>query len=590
MVRPTEQVRLLGEIHPGNIQGEIGTTLMTRAMNSSCAADTAFMSIHGATALYRTVSSIGSGTNAAFASIPGATPAPSSCIGTPLPGYDHNPFDLGLPPEPDGPLWTIQPGGTGFYTDQGTLTDNLMTRLSGGRVVFVGFSSRYCTDKSDGLAQGGTGCPATQPSSGSACAEDVTPGACVYGSTQCICAPTCAGTSAPCSANTDCCSGTCSSGTCTAPSGGVPGTYTCGGLTRPDAGILGVRMSTDCGTNWTAGPFDPYALGVAGPGRAVDRPEIYADPFDNKLYVATSTFSGTGTDKQVIFSAPTNGVTSASNFAYTRVREEPRDSSLVAVTTVLDEKARLTNTNPPTYGRYVYLASVRCSGPAKIDIETPVGRKSWDISDPSDPSTNCNDISQGQNGMPFYNIHFGPSIVGVSSAPPRFRVAYTGVNASGFEIINVYSVTLRSTQGYDVKPTIVRELVVDKTAQAQYALWPQLIAPDHLAGSDLRTDTPVILRYGAWGGDTVSEEAVAIYSGMIAPTKTLTTWSISAVAQAGDGLCPSTSLCFAGDYRYGAFYQKVSNVLTYFTPWTGQSSTAGVKLIHGQGAMMDVTP
>jgi hypothetical protein len=156
--------------------------------------------------------------------------------------------------------------------------------------------------------------------------------------------------------------------------------------------------------------------------------------------------------------------------------------------------------------------------------------------------------------------------------PPRIWIAYTGAkNAAGggrFTIINVYSMTLQSGAGYSTRPIIVREHRIDLASSGQHALFPQLIAVDGLAGSERRLDSPVVLRWSAVGGDTVTEQAVVLYSGLLGPPRTLATWSLTATFPMTN-CAEDEDDCFNGDYKYGAFHRKAAGTLSYFTPWTG---------------------
>jgi hypothetical protein len=534
---PSETGQAPGAVSPTGVQDEIASAILMPNMNSSCPADRAFVTYHGATLLHQDVSAFGSATAPTLPALP-VPVAPAACIGSPMPGWDHDPSTTSI----DAIAYPIVPGGTPSYT-HAVGTDSVITRLSAGRVVQVGFQSRYCDDPAPPQA---ANCPATIPNT--------------------ICDP-----------STD--TGTCSyqpdiSCTCSAAPPPALSLWRCGSRHRAEAGGFGVRMSTDCGSTWTAGVVDPFARGMPGPARGTDRHEIHYDPFDRKLYLSFSAFRGSGVFDgavQTILKASTEGITDASQLTFQEVRPpDPRDAGPVVMATVVDERARL-NTSPVTHGTRVHLASFRCAGSVPtIEFETTYGRSdSWNIAqgDP-DPSALCTMVPKGTNGMPFDGIHYGPSIVGVSSAPPRFRVAYSGTSASGYEILNVYSVTLRSAQGYDVRPDIVRELVVDASATGGHVIFPQLIAPDHFGGSDLFVDTPVVLRYTTVTGDAVREDVRVLYSGLSSLPRTLGSWSVSATFP-GATPCTTRRGCFAGDYRYGAFYKKSAGVLTFFTPWAG---------------------
>jgi hypothetical protein len=371
--------------------------------------------------------------------------------------------------------------------------------------------------------------------------------------------------------------------------------------------MVGVRMSTNCGGTWTAGPFDAFRLGHPVTNHTIDRPEIHADPFDNRLYVAGNVFDATGFENvtvalQSVYSASTNGVTSASSLVFLPVHPaEPRSTGFNVMTTVLDERARL-NTSPVTYGRYVHLATFGCAGGGRpiLEVDTPYGRRKWDLATDAsgipdaDPSTLCEQVNKGTNGMPFAGGHMGPSIAGVSSVPPRVRVAYGAVNAAGSQIVNVYSVTWRSAGGYAQaqRPVIVREHKLEPGGPGAHLAFPQLISPDHLAGSDLRIDTPMVLRYTEIVGDVVRERARVLYSGVAGPPLTLAQWSVSATFPGIDCDDPARALtgeCFVGDYRYGSFFEKANGNLKFFTPWTGESPS-GNPFPVAHGATVTVTP
>jgi hypothetical protein len=597
-VRPTSLIQNRG-LFSLTGAAEIGSALLQAG--NGCGAPRAFVSYSGGSLFHRPVSSIGTTTNDVVLVSPftAPTPAPASCIGTALPGYDHNPADGS---DIDPPLWPIQAGGRPFYADFAVGADSLTTRLSDGRVVSVGFSNRFCEDPNNGLPQGAN-CPGVAPTAGNACDAVTNPAACLYGATQCSCVPSCWTAPSPCSSNNQCCSGTCSGGACTAPAN-APGTWACGPLTRVEAGILGVRMTAVCGSSWTAGAFDATALGIpvigGGSARVMDRPELFADSFENKLYLSANTFAGPGIftgAQQVVYSASAASITNASNLTWQPVRPaEPRDHAGPEVmSTVLDERARL-NTTPATFGRYVHLATARCVGTRPIlDIQTPFGRKQWDLAegDP-DPATACAFVRQGISGQPFPGIQFGPSIVGVSSTPPRVLVAYTGNSDTTpqYTVINVYSATIRSASGYSLRPDIRLELRVH---QGAHSVWPQLIAPDGFGSSSRLLDMPVVLRWSSVSAPNVTEMAQVLYSGVPGPVQSMVFWSIPETFPNID--CPNAGLaCFVGDYKYGAFYEKVGGSLSYFTPWTGGArdpETGGTVTLPGaraSGGFVDVVP
>ena len=83
----------------------------------------------------------------------------------------------------------------------------------------------------------------------------------------------------------------------------------------------------------------------------------------------------------------------------------------------------------------------------------------------------------------------------------------------------------------------------------------------------------------------MDEHARVVYSGLAdAQTRdiSLATWSVVTACGAGIG-------CFPGDYRYGTFDRKTNGTLTFFTPWTGQSSFGGGG-VFAHGATIDIAP
>jgi hypothetical protein len=568
-VRPVEVLQFPGapkpaQFDPGPIEGEISATVMTPALTPSCAEPVGFISHHGNDIFFRTLSSIGSTTPASLPSpLPFVYPPPANCIGS-FPGNQYKwPFNVAL--------------GRPFYSDQGAFTDNLTTRLDGGRMLFAGFSERYCEDPSTNVPLA-PGCPATLPASGATCDPSVTTGSCVYGATpgtQCSCCGPGGGTGNP------------DDTVCASSNTSAPGAFVCGPLQREEARVIGLRMSSDCGSTWTTGDLDQAVLLPGHQDR--DRPEVYFDPFDKKVYLAERTNLPQPTANS-IFVANTNGVTNAGNFSFSVARNTTADLGFpLVMTTVLDEQALLAN---GTHGRWVHLVSARCSGnQVLLDVETPFGRRSFNLVDGSDGATVCNDLGQGGSRMPFFGLHYGPSIAGTSSSPPRVTVAYTGLNSAGFLIINLVSVALLSTNQYAGPPTITRAKI-DESSTNRDLLWPQLIRPDNLAGSDLLIDTPVILRYASWNSDIVQEKAIAIYSGLQGPKITIAAWSVStAFGQSAAQCATAGSFCFAGDYRYGSFIDKTNGSLNFFTPWSGHSTLSpGTPGIYAQGATIQIVP
>jgi hypothetical protein len=227
-----------------------------------------------------------------------------------------------------------------------------------------------------------------------------------------------------------------------------------------------------------------------------------------------------------------------------------------------------------------------------VEVTTPFGVREFDLTAATDPEQ-CIQVPKGTNGMPFPGIHYGPSITAISSTPPRFLIAYTGVDpTTNFEIINVYMVTLKTAGGYAGPHEIELVARLDDSASGSHLLFPDLIQPDHLAGSDLGVDTPVILRFASVSGDTVGEHAIALYSGLAGPRHDLATWSLAA-AYPSPVVCDDDSTdfeCFIGDYRYGALIEKTGGTSRFFMPWIGGDPAGATPGTSVQGAVFDVSP
>jgi len=549
LVRPIESLQLLGQLDPSAGAAEIATAVLPAG--GACAQPTAFVS-YGNAALLQ-VPGFGSATATNLAAFPAPAPQPTSCIETVLPGVPRI-------PGADTHLWEILSPGIPSYADVVGFTDNAVTRVGDGTVVMVGATARLCVDPAAGVKQG-PDCPASPPQEGATCHPGTTTGACVYDvmpGTQCSCVPT----GAP------------------EPEAGI---FRCGTLLRLEEDAFGVRVSHDCGATWTATAVDPFAMGITGPARDIDRWETYYDPFDSKLYISSTTRVGPGDDtntRLVVLTTPAFGLTNANQLRFRVLKDQVFDGFPMVISTALDQTALL----PSGTGRSVLFATFRCKGPDPVfDVDTPFSTppKELSLATMADPSTQCQEVVKTTGGrMPFSGHHAGPSIVGTASSPPRFYVAYSGISKSGFEIVNVYAITLRSANGYQAPPDVTRVLVVDRSANGQDAIWPQLIRADGAGGADLTLDTPVVLRYALVGGDTVTEQAVALYSGLAGPAQSLTTWSIAATYSKSAAKCAASTQdkdnCFAGDYRYGSFYRKTSNGrLDFFVPWSGQATKAG---------------
>ncbi len=596
LVRPLSSIGLPAGLIDDAVAAEISSAVLTSQLG--CGTAHAFVSHYGNALMDKLVSDIGTTNPASFATFP--TPAaPGSCT------------SLGWLPG-ETPAWPALAGGTPSYDDTLTVADNALVRMSGGRLAQAGLAGRTCVDPSNNIAQG-PNCPGSQPTAGDPCnPSGLDNKACIYGTTQCQCLPTaCKGLEGascfqPFEAK-DCCSESCSVqsgsnvGTCTAPDPMqvLNPTWSCGPLERVETATMSVRIGTSCGSQWTSKSFDPVVLGMTLsdgiPVRDFDRQEMYWDNFDDRLYLNVNSYAGFGgggslVSQNFIYSASAAGINNAVNLAFQpvlpqKVAGDDDASGPRVMTTVLDEKARLTS-NPVTFGRYVHLVTARCFGTRpQVQIYTPFGRRTWDLNE-GDPDV----AAQCRSAVvPYPLLTRGPGIAAVSSVPPRVRIAYTGVDAEGSMVINVYSATILSGNDYADRPLIVREHTVHAPSSGRDTVWPNLIGVDGLAGSDRQLDSPMVLRWLEFGpNDMVSEKFQVLYSGLAGPEATLQSWTLSDLPAMGS------------DYRYGSFFEKSGGELRFFTPWTGVSRTSMGQLICrdgnntpipcASGGFVDVTP
>jgi len=375
---------------------------------------------------------------------------------------------------------------------------------------------------------------------------------------------------------------------------------------------LALRMSSDCGSSWSTGVLDLASFGLNTPQtiesptptllREVDRPEMYVDPFADRLFVSTTATAGGPPLPfvHVTWEGTPKSTSNPATIQWSVLRHDPWDGFPRAMTTVLDDRA-LTSVSPPAFGSRVHFASIRCisspgiqsvpPGTPMLDVQTPFGRKEFNlIAGDSDPSAKCDTVPGGTNGMKFAGVHAGPSVVAIASTPPRFLVAYSGKTTDNFEVTNLFSVTLLSSNGYNrADITKLARLVNSLPTITGHVVFPHLITADNLAGSDLRVDAPAVLRVTTLSGDTVLESAMVIYGGLLGPVRALGTWSLST---AFPGVaCPGPNgECFIGDYRYGSLIEKDGNTLKFFLPWIGGNPTGGAPGVSVHASMLSVSP
>jgi hypothetical protein len=280
---------------------------------------------------------------------------------------------------------------------------------------------------------------------------------------------------------------------------------------RVDATGLSLKMSSDCGVNWSSQYFDMVSLGLptGGGGGTIDRPELYVDPYADRLFVSgsmTPVFgdlrSSVGGESVMVVGAPASAATAdAINFSV--YKQDPFDGGPVVMTTVPDEQARFSD---GTLGSYVYVVRAHCSltNEPRVEVRTPFGWKMVNLSEGRGPDFLCRLAVEPT--VPIVNHAPNITVTGIPSVPPKVRIAYPALN-SGRQIVQVFVVTLRSTGGYSTLQNEAElELTVTPEASAAYAFFPQLIPVDGVAGSDGRRDTPAVLRYVVRTSQQLSEK------------------------------------------------------------------------------------
>jgi hypothetical protein len=167
---------------------------------------------------------------------------------------------------------------------------------------------------------------------------------------------------------------------------------------------------------------------------------------------------------------------------------------------------------------------------------------------------------------------------------------------NGYQMVFGASVTIRRVNGYS-QPILRSDFTIE--SPSAHILWPQFIAPDHFSGSNMLFDTPVVIRWAQAGGNTITEQATVYASGLFGRVFNLASWNVSDAfpGRTCPGVITQPGSCFAGDYRYGAFWEKTAaGALSYYTPWTGFSSASGMGSPTGAsrmrafGGMITVTP
>ena len=599
---PSTLVHQLGEVAPGTTgQAEIASAVLPRTIASCATNPVAFVSYQSSDVL-RAQISLSSGffarTQLPRLPISPTPPSASACLGAPLQGYPGGPRD---------PLYNyrVLPGGTGYYAVS-PYTDNVMSRTSDGRVLELGFAYRSCQDPvptqsascptvmgylPDDADPANPGCDRSVDPHQCACSTITNPALCFYpkpanpnwtGATDVVCG--CLDTT---------------------PMNGMNDTFWTCEDRRVEATGLSLRMSSDCGNAWSSQYLDMVTLGLldgTDGGGTIDRPELYVDPYADRLFVSGSMTpkfgdltAGAGGLSVMAVGEPKTAAT-ADAISFSVYRNDEWDGGPQVMTTVPDEQARFTD---GTLAPFVYVVQAHCgisSGFPLVDIDTPVGWQQVNLRLGRGDDFLCRTAAEPT--VPIVNHVPNITVAGIASVPPKVRIAYPALNAAGQQVVRIFVVTLRSSNGYsELQGQVELEGSLEPGLASSHIVFPQLIPVDGVAGSDGRVDTPMVLRYAVLTGDNVNEQAQMLYSGLRSGGRFLGQSSLTNMFHdsMGNPVCgaidPSSGqpiICGLGDYRYGAFFEKDGTTLRYFTPWTGE--VAGKAGIHAIGAAIDVIP
>lgn len=418
---PTTTLRQLGEMVPtSSNHAEIASAILTPGFASCTAEPMAFVS-HQSSDVLRAKIDLGGWSfynSTALPRLPVSSTAPAACLDAPLQGYPpgvDSAYEYATNPTPaPRPYFTVSP-----------YTDNVMSRLADGRVLELGFGFRSCEDFPVSVGS----CPAAVPS-GSACTSATDTDPCFYANPS----PDVGAEDLVCHC--------------------ISNVWECD-LRRVDATGLSLRMSSDCGNSWSSQYFDMVSLGLlpgTDGGGTIDRPELYVDPYADRVFVSgsmTPVFGDLSTDvgarSVMVVGTPKNPAT-ADAVSFSVYRDDPWDGGPQVITTVPDAQARFPD---GSVGNHVYVVRAHCGNGdllPLVDIETPFGWRQVNLQNGLGTDFLCQTVAE--RAVPIINHVPSITVASIPSVPPQVRVAYPGKNATGKQIVHIFVITLRSSSGY----------------------------------------------------------------------------------------------------------------------------------------------
>lgn len=163
MVVPSSSASNLGPMMPnGGGASEIAGAIVAESATDACGSTpTAFLSFHAGNMYKAAINGTPAFYSASELDLPTPSTPPTSCIGSPVPFTDSKNQAIA-----SWFAYTHRTTATMPYYSPGGGTDNLTARLSGGRVIEVGFGVRNCFDQPTTQA---ASCPSSPPVDKTSC-------------------------------------------------------------------------------------------------------------------------------------------------------------------------------------------------------------------------------------------------------------------------------------------------------------------------------------------------------------------------------------------------------------------------------------
>ena len=346
---------------------------------------------------------------------------------------------------------------------------------------------------------------------------------------------------------------------------------------------LAVRISSNCGASWTSTAIDSDTIRDASGTTLglgfLDRPELYVDPFSDRVFLSARLAQtiiplcdGFFNNTQVVLVAPKGPSTQTSLTFSTHSTQ----SGAPGVTVMGSVPA----------GGGSRFARLWCSGnqgtTAQLDVETDPGSgaRMSTISVAALAGQTAARFNCAVGATPVVNVI--PSLsLAAAAETDTLRALWSGVN-NGFQVLHVDRVTLVPVAFPVVSPgfpprfttrtilfaTALPELDVDLSTANTHAIWGQFVTPDQ-QGNAGAPDRTALLRWTELANASGTERARPFYPGTgVGGPLTLGSWTLTPSAF-GAAACTAGSRCFDGDYHYGGFIERTSaGAMRFLATWS----------------------